>query len=57
MEEFTMTENEIKALVRAEQARTLKEWRRKNPEKVKEANRRYWEKRALKRQAETAQNE
>lgn len=36
----------------------LRDWRRKNPEKVREANRRYWERRArLKLEKEGRDNE
>ena len=45
-----MNEIEIKKLVKAEQARALREWRRKNPDKVRAANARYWRKRVLRRQ-------
>lgn len=43
-----MTEHEINLLVKAEKARILREWRAKNPDKVKAANARYWRKRVLK---------
>ena len=39
-----MTEFSEKA--RAAQRAYLREWRRKNPEKVRESNRRYWERKA-----------
>jgi hypothetical protein len=34
-------------LVRDEKARLLREWRSNNPDKVRAANKRYWEKRVL----------
>ena len=46
-----MRKKTIEQLAREEQARYLREWRAKNKDKVKEANRRYWEKRALERRA------
>ena len=44
-----MNEKEIHDLVKAEQRRYAKEWRRKNPDKVKAAKQRYWERKALER--------
>ena len=41
-----MDEETLQAAIRAEQCRYVKEWRRKNPEKAKAINRRYWEKKA-----------
>lgn len=46
-----MTEKEIQELVRAEKAKYVREWRAKNPEKVKAANQRYWERKAIARKA------
>lgn len=42
-----MTEKEIAELVRQEKARYAREWRAKNPDKVRENNRRYWERKAM----------
>lgn len=44
-----MCEREIQELVREERRRYAREWRAKNPEKVKAANQRYWERRARER--------
>lgn len=44
-----MSEREIQELVREERRRYAREWRAKNPEKVKAANARYWEKRVRER--------
>lgn len=41
-----MDEKEIQELVRKERRRYAREWRKKNPEKVRAANQRYWERRA-----------
>ena len=38
-----MSEREIQELVREERRRYAREWRKKNPEKVRAANQRYWE--------------
>ena len=46
-----MTEKESQELVRAEKAKYVREWRAKNPEKVKAANQRYWERKAIARKA------
>lgn len=37
---------------RIERARYMREYRRKNPEKTKELNQRYWEKRAARKEAD-----
>lgn len=37
---------EISEQARAAQREYLREWRRKNPDKVRENNRRYWERKA-----------
>ena len=44
-----MSEKELHELVKAEQNRYAREWRAKNPDKVRAFNRRYWEKRARER--------
>lgn len=38
--------NEKNAAARKAQREYMREWRRKNPEKVREANRLYWQRRA-----------
>ena len=43
-----MNEKEIAELARIERNQYHREWRAKNPDKVKERNRKYWERRALK---------
>ena len=47
------TDNEIKKL----QREYLRHWRAKNPDKVKAANRRYWEKKAAQLKAGVADAE
>ena len=49
-EEF-MSEREIQELVREERRRYAREWRKKNPEKVRAANQRYWERKVKARLA------
>ena len=44
-----MSEREFQELVREERRRYAREWRAKNPEKVKASNVRYWEKRVRER--------
>lgn len=53
-----MTEKELAELARIERNKYHKEWRAKNPEKVRERNKRYWERRAAKaaEQGGTAEN-
>jgi len=41
--------DKIDELAREEKRRYEAEWRRRNPDKVRERNRRYWERRAKKR--------
>lgn len=47
-------EKTIQELVKEERRLYAKEWRAKNPDKVREANRRYWEKRVQQRIAGSA---
>lgn len=47
-----MTDMEIRELARQEQNKYHREWRAKHPDKVRETNRRYWERRAAKLAAE-----
>lgn len=47
-----MNDAELDEIVRRERNRYFREYRAKNPEKVREANRRYWAKRAAKLSAE-----
>ena len=42
-----LTDKEIQELAREKQREYLREWRKKNPDKVKEYNQRYWRRRAL----------
>ena len=52
-----MDEETLQAAIRAEQAAYVKAWRKKNPERAKAINRRYWEKKVkakLAAQAEAA---
>lgn len=48
-----MTNQEIDIAARAEKNKYLREWRRKNPEKVKAAANRYWAKKAAQAGAES----
>ena len=47
-----MNQTDIDEMARQERNRYFREYRARNPEKVKEANRRYWAKRAAKLSAE-----
>lgn len=52
-----LTEEAMAAAIRAEQSAYVKAWRKKNPERAKAINRRYWEKKVkakLAAQAEAA---
>jgi len=42
---------ELEVLAKAERNRYQREWRAKNQERVRESNKRYWEKRAQRRLA------
>jgi len=48
-EEDTMklTNEQLEELAREKQREYLREWRKKNPDKVKEYNQRYWRRRAI----------
>jgi len=50
-----LTTQELETARKKAQAAYHREWRRKNPEKVKEANRKYWAKKAA--AMEAARNE
>ena len=53
-----MNDEEIRMLVRSENNRYLREWRKKNPDKVRAINARYREKRAKQdKEAADAKNE
>ena len=52
-----MNREEIQELVREERRRYAREWRAKNPDKVKAANARFWEKKALERLSANADGE
>ncbi len=41
------TDEQLEELAREKQREYLREWRKKNPDKVKEYNKRYWRKKAL----------
>ena len=43
-----MTANEVRELARQERNRYSREWRAKNKDRVRETNRKYWERRAAK---------
>ena len=45
---------EISEQAKAAQREYLREWRRRNPEKVRENNRRYWERKAEELEREAA---
>jgi len=47
MTQEKITQAEIDAFRKAKQAAYAKEWRQKNPEKVKAAKERYWRRKAL----------
>ena len=47
-----MNQNEINEIRRKEQARYAREWRQKNPQKVKAIKERYWAKKAAAIKAE-----
>lgn len=42
-----LTDKEIQELAREKQREYLREWRKRNPDKVREYNKRYWKKKAL----------
>ena len=42
-----LTDEQLEELAREKQREYLREWRKKNPDKVKEYNQRYWRRRAL----------
>jgi len=42
-----LTDEQLEELAREIQREYLREWRKKNPDKVKEYNQRYWRRRAL----------
>ncbi|MGM9670448.1 MAG: phosphatase [Oscillospiraceae bacterium] len=48
-----MEEANLDEIIRREKAEYAREWRSKNPDKVRENNRKYWERRALKKIAES----
>ncbi len=52
-----MTEAQIAEIARAERLEYFRKWRAANKDKVKEANRKYWQRKAEKRlQEESAKN-
>ena len=42
-----LTDEQLEELAREKQREYLREWRKKNPDKVREYNKRYWKKKAL----------
>ena len=44
-----MEKNSLEELAREERREYFRQWRSKNKDKVRESNRRYWEKRAAKK--------
>ena len=42
-----LTDEQLEELAREKQREYQREWRKKNPDKVKEYNKSYWERRAL----------
>lgn len=48
---------EISEQAKAAQREYLREWRRRNPEKVRENNRRYWERKAKQMAAQEKETE
>lgn len=52
-----MTDTKMEELARAERLEYFRNWRANNKDKVRESNRKYWQKRAEKRlQEQTEQN-
>lgn len=52
-----MTDTKMEELARAERLEYFRNWRAKNKDKVRESNRKYWQKRAEKRlQEQSEQN-
>lgn len=45
----TMTDKEVEELVKEEKREYARQWRKNNKDKVRETNKRYWEKRTLKK--------
>lgn len=45
-----MSELTLEEKAKVERAAYAREWRKKNPEKVRQNNKRYWERRALKKE-------
>ena len=48
---------QLEELAREKQREYLREWRKKNPDKVKEYNKRYWRKKALEMLKESKKKE
>lgn len=46
------SEKRLDEQARAARAEYFREWRRKNPDRVRETNKRYWQKRAMRLAAE-----
>lgn len=50
-------EKRLDEQARSTRAEYFREWRRKNPDRVREINKRYWQKRAMRLAAEKAKEE
>lgn len=51
-----MTEKQIRKAIAEERNAYMREWRKKNPDKVREANKRYWQKKVERKRQEAAKN-
>lgn len=52
-----MKQKTLEALAREEKRDYARDWRARNPDKVREANKRYWERRARKRMEQEGEHE
>lgn len=50
-------ESYLAELAREAQNQYVREWRQRNPDKVREANKRYWQKKALKKLSQLRQTD
>lgn len=51
-----MNKKQIEIAAKEERLRYFREWRKNNPDKVKQHNRNYWEKKALQKMEEECEN-
>lgn len=51
-----MTEKQIRKAIAEKRNAYMREWRRQNPDKVREANKRYWQKKVERKRQEAANN-